>query len=282
MKILIVGGTSSLAYALNPVLSEFAEVITAGRAGCDVWLDLSGSIEQIVLPKGIDVVINAAASFGGKSFEDMFQTENVNVLGVLKLCNACTNAKIKQLVLISSMFALLDKTSRFYSIYSLSKKHSDEVAQLYSETCGLPLTILKPSQLYGVGEIQRKHQPFLSMIIDKAANGEDILIYGSNDALRNFIHVEDVAKIIALVIQRKIKGSYTCANIQHVSYSEVAAAAIEAFGTKSTIKFMTEEPDIPNNICELDDTLFRLIDYYPQISILLGMKKEAAYRKIAR
>lgn len=281
MRILIVGGTSALAHVLKPVLSEFAEVITAGRAGCDVHLDLSDPVEKIELPKDIDVVINAAASFGGKSFEEMLQTESVNVLGVLKLCQACTKAQIKQLVLISSIFACLDKNSRFYSIYSLSKKHSDELAQLYSSTFGLPLTILRPSQFYGVGEAQRKHQPFLSTIIDKAVNDEDILIYGSNDALRNFIHVEDVAKIIALVIQRKIEGTYACMNTKNVSYSEVAAAAIEAFGSKSTVRFIKEQPDIPNNIFDLDDSLFRLIGYYPQISILHGMKKEADYRKMA-
>lgn len=282
MRILIVGGTSSLALALKPVLSEFAEVITAGRKGCDRHLDLNDPVEKIELPNGIDVVINAATSFGGQNFDDMFNAESLNVLGVLKLCQACTKAQIKQLVLISSIFALLDKNSHFYSIYSLSKKHSDEIAQLYSSTFGLPLTILRPSQFYGVGEAYRKHQPFLSTIIDKAANDEDILIYGSNDALRNFIHVEDVAKIIALVIQRKLEGVYTCMNIKNVSYSEVAAAAIEAFGSKSTVQFVKNQPDIPNNIFELDDSLYRLIDYYPQISISLGMEKEAAYRKAVR
>lgn len=282
MRILIVGGTSSLTYVLRPVLSEFAEVITAGRTGCDVHLDLSDPVEKIELPHGIDVVINTAANVGGRSFEEMFQAESVNVLGVLKLCQACTKGKIKQLVLISSIFACIDKNSRFYNIYSLSKKHSDEIAELYSSTFGLPLTILRPSQFYGVGEAYRKHQPFLFTIIDKAANAEDILIYGSNDALRNFIHVEDVAKIIALVIQRRIEGIYPCMNIKNIRYSEVAAAAIEAFESKSTIKFIKEQPDIPNNIFKLDDSLFRLIDYYPQISMLLGMKKEAVYRKMVR
>lgn len=278
MKILIVGGTSSLASALKPVLSEFAEVVTAGRSGCDVHLDLSEPIKQIELPEGIDVVINTAAGSGGKSFEDMFQTESINALGVLKLCRACTEARVGQLVLISSIFACLDSSSRFYSIYSLSKRHSDELAQLYSSTFGLPLTILRPSQFYGVGEAQRKHQPFLSTIIDKAERGEDILIYGSNDALRNFIHVEDVARIVALVIQRRVEGTYACSNPKNVSYFEIAAAAIEAFGSGSAIRFVNEQPDIADNIFDPDDTLFRLIDYYPQISISQGMKMEAAYR----
>ena len=113
MRILIVGGTSSLCQALKPVLSEFAEVITAGREGCDTHLDLNDPMERIELPKDIDVVINTAARFGGKSFDDIFKTESVNVLGVLKLCQACTKAQIRQLVLISSMFAGLTKALAF-------------------------------------------------------------------------------------------------------------------------------------------------------------------------
>ena len=254
-------------------------MVTAGRTGCDVYFDLCDPIEKIELPKDIDVVINTAAGSGGVSFEEMFETENVNVLGVLKLCQLCQQAHIKQLIMISSIFSCLDKSSSFYSIYSLSKRHSDEVAQLYCSMFDVPLVILRPSQFYGVGELYRKNQPFLYGMIDKAEKGGDILLYGSNDALRNFIHVEDVAKIIALVIERKVEGIYTCMNVDNVSYSEVATAAIVAFESKSDIRFLKEKSDIPDNIFEQDDSLYRLIGYYPQISIMLGMKKEAAHRR---
>ena len=53
MKILVVGGKSSLAKALVPVLSGFAEVITAGRTDCDIYLDLNDPIENILIPSGV-------------------------------------------------------------------------------------------------------------------------------------------------------------------------------------------------------------------------------------
>ena len=244
-------------------------------------LDLNDPVEMMTLPEGTDVVVNAAASFGGPGFEGMLAAESVNVLGVLKLCHSCAMARVGHLVLISSIFSGIDKRSSFYNIYSLSKRHSDEIAELYCSTSSLPLTILRPSQFYGVGEAYRKHQPFLFRIMDAAASNEDILIFGKNDALRNFIHVEDIARIIALVIRRKIIGTFSCANGENVRYSEVAAAAIRAFGSKSAIRFMRDQPDIPDNICEANDSLFRLIDYYPQISISMGMEKEASLRRRA-
>lgn len=279
MKVLIVGGTSALAQVLKPALSSFAEVTTAGRSNCDLNIDLGSPSDRLALPSGFDVVVNAAASFGVRTFEEMLRAESVNVLGVLKLCDACQSAQVKHLVLVSSIFAGLDRTSRFHNIYAASKRHSDEVAQIYCDSVSLPLTIVRPSQFYGTGAAQRKHQPFLSMLIDKAANNEEIVFYGSNDAKRNFIHVEDVARSIALLIQRAIPGTYTCMSPRNVSYTEVANAAIAAFGSSSTIRFAPDQPDIPDNIFPIDDSLFQTLDWYPEIPITEGMKKEAAFRK---
>jgi len=282
MRIVIVGGASSLGQALKPVLSEYAEVITAGRRGCDIHLDLTAPAELMALPQGIDAVINTAARFGGESFADMVEAENVNALGVLKLCHACSNARVGHLVQISSIFACLDPASPFYGVYSSSKRHGDELAQLFSTRFGLPLAILRPSRLYGVGQAQRKHHPLLSAIIDKAEKSEEILIHGSNDALRNFLHIDDLAEIVSRVVRRKIVGAYNCTNVEDVRYSEIVGAAIEAFGSRSTMRFLTERPDIPDSIFPLDDSLYRLIDYSPKISISLGMTMEAARRRIAR
>lgn len=279
MKILLVGATSSLALALKPLLGEFAEVVTAGRSGCDVQLDLTDPVEAINIARGFDSVINAAAHFGGKRAEDMIAAENVNVLGTLKLCQACTQAAVDQLVQVSTIFVGLDPASPFYSVYALSKKHADEVAHLYAASFGLPLLTIRPAQLYGVGEAYRKNQPFLYSIMDKAQQNQDIVIYGSNDALRNFIHVEDVAMAIAMAVRHKLVGSYDCVYPENVRYTQIANAAIAAFGSSSRVSFAPEQPDVPDNAFAPDDALYQAIGYFPQVSIVAGMQKEAAHRR---
>lgn len=271
-----------MAQALIPVLSEFAEVTTAGRRGCDLAMDLRAGAEKAELPRGTDFVVNTAACYGGETPDEMLETEDVNTLGVLRLCQSCTEAGVGHLVQISSIFACLGEDSPFYSLYALSKRHAEEVARLYSARFGLRLTILRPSQMYGAAESSRKHQPFLSSIIDRTARNEDVLLSGSHDALRNFIHVEDVARIVALAIQRGIDGTYSCANARNVTYAEVAAAAIEAFGSTSKIRHVPAERDVPDNIFESDESLYRAIGFYPQISIADGMEREAAHRRESR
>ena len=117
------------------------------------------------------------------------------------------------------------------------------------------------------------------MMIDKAENGEDITIYGSNDALRNYIYIDDLVKIIEKVVQNKIEGIYSCMYPIDLTYSQIAKAAILAFNSKGRIFFLKNKPDIPNNIFEKDGSLYKKIGFYPQISIKDGMKKIILYRK---
>ncbi len=264
---------------MKPVCSEFSEVITAGRKDCDITLDLNDPIENISLPNDIDVVIHTAAHFGGKTEDEILEAENVNVLGTLKLCQAVVQTNAKMFVLISSIFSCLKNNSEYYGIYALSKRHSEELAQFYCSTHSLPLAILRPSQIYGNGDSFRRHQPFFYTIVDKAEKGEDITIYGSNDALRNYIHIDDLTNIIARVVQNKVEGIYPCTHTTDVTYSQVAKAAFLAFNSKANVHFLKAKADIPDNIFETDASLYEKIGFYPQISIEEGIKQIAQYRQ---
>jgi nucleoside-diphosphate-sugar epimerase len=279
MKILLVGGTSSLGRALKPVFSEFSEVITAGRKNCDINLDLNDPIEKISLPNNMDAVIHTAAHFGGKTAKEILEAESVNVLGTLKVCQAAVQAKTNLFILISSIFSCLNRNSAHYSIYALSKKHSEELAEFYCSTHSMPLTILRPSQLYGNEENFRVHQPFFYTIIDKAEKGEDITLYGSNDALRNYMYIDDMVNIIVKVVQNKVEGTYSCVHPTDISYSHIAKAAFSAFNRTGKVSFLKERTDIPDNIFEKDDSLYKKIGFYPQVSIEEGMRRIALFRR---
>ncbi len=97
-------------------------------------------------------------------------------------------------------------------MYSLSKKHSEELAIYYCKKNNIPLTILRPSQIYDEKGEFRKHQPLLYLMVDSAQQGKDIYIYGSNDALRNYIHVKDLVEVIARTIATGTTGVYSCIN----------------------------------------------------------------------
>jgi len=275
MKVLIVGANSSVGQALKTVLSESCEVVTAGRKNCDIALDLTWPAERFLLPDDVDAIVHTAAHFGGKTNDDILGAEEVNVLGTLKLCQAAASATVRHFVLISSIFASLSDDSEHYSVYALSKKHSEDVARFVCRGHSLPLTVLRPSQIYGTGPRFRMHQPFLYLMIDKARKGEDIALYGTRDPLRNFIYVDDLAAVISRVLSKRLVGTYSCQHPRDVTYSEIAKAAFRAFDTRGNVRFLRDKPDIPDNVVAIDEALYEAIGFRPSTSIDEGLVRIA-------
>ena len=278
MRTLIVGGSSALAKTLRSILPRFAEVLTAGRSGCDMHLDLSAPDGEILIPKGIDVVVNAAAHFGGNDADSIVEAVDVNVLGALKLCKACISARVQFLVSISSVNACLDESSDYFEVYALSKRQSDEAVQLFCSSQSLPCAILRPSQLYGNEEGFRKHQLFLYTVLDRAQKNEDILIYGSRDAMRNYLHADDLCQVILRVIENRIEGQFVCTHPVDVSLSDVAYAAIKAFRSSSSVHFSKEMKSMSDNVFPYDDSLYAKTRCFPSISLNEGLQRIAAHR----
>ena len=275
MKVLIVGGTSSLGSALRAVLSASCEVITAGRSDCDLAFDLTWPLERMVLPDDVDVIVHTAAHFGGKTAADILEAEQVNVLGTLKLCQAAVNTKARHFVLISSIFASLREDSEHHCVYALSKRHAEDVARFVCATHSLPLAVLRPSQIYGAGPRFRAHQPFLHMMMDRARTGEDILLHGTRDPRRNFIYIDDLTAVIWSVVSKRIVGTYSCQHPSDVTYSQIATAAFHAFDTRGSVRFLRDKPDIPDNVFALDDALYEAIGFRPSTTIEDGLRRIA-------
>lgn len=267
MKILIIGGTSTLARSLNQYLSNNHKVITAGRNSCDIQFDLNDEVNSDLFPKNIDVVIHVAATFGGKTYNDFTEAINTNVIGTLKVCQLSKDLNVNHLIIISSIFASLNDTSKFYSQYSVTKKHAEEIARLFCNEFNVDLTILRPSQIYGKSNNFAKHQPFFYHMLDNAKNGKDIYIYGNNDPLRNYIYVDDLNKIIILTIEKKALGTFYCGNMQDIHYSEIAETFLHAYNNGGELKFLIDKDDILDNIFEKDNKLYEKINYYPSTTL---------------
>ncbi|MGF7050596.1 nucleoside-diphosphate-sugar epimerase [Paenibacillus sp. DS2015] len=278
-KIIVVGGTASLATYLIPRLSRDHQVVTMGRGNCDLYCDLTDEAESFVVPEGTDVIIHVAASWGSNTDKGIINTEVVNSLGTLKVCMAAYKAKVKHFVLISSMSVAVDKDSLYYNHYAISKRHSEELAEFYCKVKSLPLTILRPSQIYDSKGYFRKHQPLFYLIADRAEVGRDIMLYGSKDALRNYIHVDDLTEIISCTVNKECLGEFSCTNPNNVKLTEIVHAAYKAFNKQGNIIFQKEKDDIQDNVFPNDTFLYDKIEFHPQININDGMKMLSNYRK---
>ena len=271
MRILIIGGTSSVAKSLIPVLSANHNVITIGRKNCDLNIDFYKPLKQSDFPNSIDVVIHTAAIFGGNLDDEIYDTEEFNSLFVLKFLSMAKILGVMHFVFISSISAIIDKQSDYYGIYSISKSHAEDLIEFYCSKFDINYTILRPSQLYGNSIDFKKNQRFLYETLEAAKNKRSISIYGTNDPLRNYLNVSDFNEIMLRVIENKVFGSYNCLNPVNVSFRKIAELANDIFQNDEDILFLEEFKDIPDNIFKFDDDLYKIIDFRPRCSLREGI-----------
>lgn len=279
MRILIVGSTSAIVKALVPRFVRLGEVKLAGRQAADIMFDLTQWRDLPEIEESFDVVVHAAADFGGATDEDYIRAELVNAVGSLAVCRLARHVKAKHLVLLSSVFATYREGDPYFGIYALTKRHSEEATRFFCSERNMALTILRPTQVYDDAGACRRHQEFFYLIADRAQAGQDISLYGSNDALRNYIHLDDLAEICCRVIQGRHTGTFTCAHPQSVHISELAEAAFSAFGRGGRWQFMPDKPDLADLPAIDDYSLYSQIDYWPGIGISDGFKRIRNYRE---
>lgn len=279
MKSLVVGSTSAIGKAIARELSRYGQVKLAGRRDADVIFDLSSQV-PCACDEGFDVVVLAAADFGGGQPDDLIRAERVNSVGTLAACRLAEQCGARHFILLSSRWASHQAADPYFGIYSLSKRHAEEVASLYCQERGMALTVLRISQVYDSGEQCRPHQPLLYAIADKAQAGQAVELYGSNDARRNYLHLSDLAEVCARLAELGIAGLYNCGHPESPRLSEIAQAAFEAFGKPVDVRFLPEKSDIPDlPPFDCAHELYKRIEFTPQIDVRRGFELMRAHRE---
>lgn len=271
MRILIIGGNSSVSRYLKPLFSEDYEIITVGRRDCDINLDSNRSLAN-QLPSSADIVIHTAAAFGRKTAEEIYETEKYNVLDTMDLCFQLKKMNVKHFIFISSIFVHLEDTSPLYSIYNISKQHAEEVIKYCLKRDEIPYTILRPSQLYGNDPAFVKHHPFLYQIIEMASKGQKISLFGKHGGSANYLHIKDFTETIYRVVKNGVFGVYDSITRTPNTYLEIASIVFELTNNPVDIEFVKDRKESGQGFI-FDDTIYKKINFFPKMSIKDGLSE---------
>jgi dTDP-glucose 4,6-dehydratase len=85
------------------------------------------------------------------------------------------------------------------SPYSASKAAADHLASAWTRTYGLPVVISNCSNNYGPYHFPEKLIP---LVILNALHGKPLPVYGAGENIRDWLHVEDHARALMLILTR--------------------------------------------------------------------------------
>jgi len=243
--------------------------------------------EQILkkIVKGQDIIIHLAAIAGASFYEtDPFLTLDVNLFGTANLFKALVNTKVERIITFSTSevygpFANNVKEEDMTCIgpvsegrwsYSVSKVASDHLASAYFKKYNLPITMVRPFNIYGPRQVG---EGAISNMFTSGIKEGKIYVTGDGLQKRAWCYISDMVKAVELICKKSVVGE--CINIGNPeSYITILdlAKKIKALCHKTEIIFTsgrkTEVIDRRPNI----DKAKRLLGFVSEVSIDKGLK----------
>jgi len=240
MNILVTGGSGFLGSHVADALSEAGHDVTlfdiqkSRYLRSDQSMQIGDLSDQKILDglvQGIDFVYHFA---GIADIDECkvkpVETAHINILGTVKLLEACRKADIKRFIFASSAYVYSD--SGYF--YRTSKQACESFIENYAELYGLKYTCLRYGSLYGPRADDRNS--IYKLILEAVQKGK-ITYEGTGDELREFIHVQDAAKSSVKVMRPEYENKYiTLTGREKMRYSDLLEMIKEMLGNNIDIE----------------------------------------------
>ena len=203
---------------------------TAGLVGSPLYsfhkLDICDrdAMQKVMESEGVDAVMHLAAeSHVDRSIDGPGEFIQTNIMGTFALLQAArsyheglpeprkpafrfhhisTDEVFGDLPLDGGLFT--EQTPYAPSSpYSASKAASDHLVMAWHHTYGLPVVLSNCSNNYGPYHFPEKLVP---LMIINGMEGKDLPVYGTGENVRDWLHVEDHARALALVVTKGRTG----------------------------------------------------------------------------
>ena len=219
------------------------EVIRLARRGADLNTDIR-CLSPDSAPRVDAIVHLAGLADAGISDTDAEQFMSSNAIGTMRVLDVARKQRCRTII-ASSMRVYRPSTHRLLEghsptepreVYGISKLTAELWGRVYSEAYGLTVSALRMFSVYGPGQIARPSgSGVVSIFAHCAMAGRPLVVYFRQT--RDFVHVEDVSRSIALALESEREGwrIYNIATGVSTTIEALAGIVARAAGNNPSI-----------------------------------------------
>ena len=265
MTILVAGGSGLVGSAIVRELKQLnKDVIGISSKDVDL-LDRNKTFEYINDLKPT-AIIDSAAKVGGiggnNSFPVEFLSQNLQIQ--TNLMDAAHAAKVDKFVFLGSSciypkacpqpikeeYLLTGELEQTNSAYAIAKISGIELIRSYRKEYGHRWISLMPTNLYGPNDnFDLENGHVLPVLIRKfveaqQTNAEEVITWGTGTPLREFLHVEDLARAVLLCLDEYDDAQHiNVGTAEEISIKNLAEKIANKVGFKGKIVWNKNKPD---------------------------------------
>lgn len=172
-------------------------------------------IQSVVEVNGITTIVHLVSTIiPGSSFEDYKREYQTIIFPSIEIMQFCALKHIKFVYFSSggtvygnrlTMIPFVESDPMApISYYGWSKQMMENSIQYVHRTAGLEYLILRPSNPYGHGQRLHGQQGLIAVALGKILAGEPITVWGDGSSVRDYIYIDDLAKIVKELLQKNV------------------------------------------------------------------------------
>jgi GDP-L-fucose synthase len=306
MKILVTGGYGLVGHSLQKIVKKYNkehDFVFLSRKNGD--LRNTTIVDNLFIDYNPDVVVHLASCVGGvydnmsKNYDYLIDNLRINT----NIVDACNKFGVKKLISCLSTCIFPDDGIKYPLTsdqlhlglphesnigYAFSKRILHLAGSLLSKRGFVKVINLTPTNLYGeYDNYNIKSSHVIPGLIHKThlakTTSSDLKVYGTGSALRQFLYVDDLAKVILLFIDKEItENEISCIvappETHEISIKQLIEKIVELYDFKGKIIYDTSYSDgqykktathqellkyLPDfTFTNLDTGLSEVIDYF--------------------
>ena len=294
-KIYIAGHNGMVGSACWKELYQSGYHNLIGRSSKQLNLKNQEDVKKYLAEEKPDIVIDAAARVGGILANDQYPFDflmdnlqiqanlietsiQLNIPRFIFLGSSCiypkfANQPIKESYLLDGF---LEPTNQWYAIAKISGVKLIEAARKQFKKDYISLM---PTNLYGPGDnFDLNSSHVIPALIRKFSdakenNNSDVTLWGTGNPMREFLHVDDLAKAIRFSIENNLKYPiYNIGTGKDITIKNLASIIQEIVGHKGKIIWDNTKPDgTPRKL--LDTTRVNSEGWSYSIELRSGLEK---------
>ena len=293
MKILVAGGTGLAGSAIIRELERVNKKVI-GISSKDINLLDRAKTFSYIKDLGPAVIIDAAAKVGGvgsnNAYPVEFLTQNLQIQS--NLMDAAHEAKVEKFLFLGSSciyprncaqpikedYLLTGELEQTNSAYAVAKIAGIELIKSYRKEYGHSWISVMPTNLYGPNDnfdLENSHVlPALicKFVEAKRNNLPEVVLWGSGTPLREFLHVDDLAKAVLVCLEKyNDSQQINVGSGIEISINDLAVKIASITGFTGKITWDANRPNgTPRKV--LDSTKINNLGWRPSITLDEGIK----------
>ena len=297
MTVLVAGGTGLVGSAIIRHLESRGETVLAVNSKVVDLLDRKATFDYVQSHKP-DVIVDAAARVGGIGANNTYPVDflSLNVQIQTNLMDAAHAAKTPNFLFLGSSciyprdcaqpikeeYLLTGPLEATNSAYAVAKIAGIELIKSYRKQYGYKWISAMPTNLYGPNDnfdLETSHvfPALIRKFSEAAKNGTPVQLWGTGSPKREFLHVDDLAKAVVVLLEKYDKDEHiNVGSGEDVTIKELAETIAAAAGFTGDVQWDSSKPDgTPRKV--MDVSKIKSLGWAPQISLVDGIQQTVEY-----